>query len=385
MVLLFVDPVVRAVIIRWYEIVVRITPIIKYLMSESRNGHKLPVVLLLAAAGCLLAFSFATQAQSGRPTPTPTDSSGSIDDGDTIKVRTDEVMIPVTVRNSEGKRVEGLTPADFMIFDNGKRQEIAGFNRERTPVQVILLLDASGSVFEHMKFIRESAVKFVAALRPEDSVSVMQFADDVQLLQDWTPAGNSSAISKALNMRYRPGLSTSFYDGVYLAAKEQMAKVSGRKIIILLTDGIDMPKVKHANREDAIKALRYSEAALYVISLTAILRNNYDSATGNTKTRQIIRGYDPRQVKQDQQTINDAEDSLSAMAAISGGYMFLPIKEEDLKESLQAISEELRSQYIITYRPTAAPRSGEWRDIRVLVGSGGLEVQARDGYRGRAD
>ncbi|MEO6390739.1 MAG: VWA domain-containing protein [Pyrinomonadaceae bacterium] len=353
--------------------------------SKSSHRTNLSAVAFLAAAGFLLGLAIANQAQSGRPTPTPPDRTGSIDDGDTIKVRTDEVMIPVTVRNSEGKRVEGLTPADFMIFDNGKRQEIAGFNRERTPVQVILLLDASGSVFEHMEFIRESAIKFVAALRPEDSVSVMQFADDVQLLQDWTSAGNSSVISKALNKRYRPGLSTSFYDGVYLAAKEQMAKVSGRKIIILLTDGIDMPKVKHANRVDAVKALRYSEAALYVISLTGILRNNYQNATGNTKTKQVMRGYDPRQVKQDQQTINDAEDSLSEMATISGGYMFLPLLEEDLKESLQAISEELRSQYIITYRPTSAPRSGEWRDIKVLVGSGGLEVQARDGYRGRAD
>jgi VWFA-related protein len=308
-----------------------------------------------------------------------------VDDGDIIRIRSEEVMIPVTVRDREGKRVDGLNPAEFMIFDNGKRQEIAGFNRERTPVNVLFLLDASGSVFSHMRFIREAATKFARELRPVDSVCVMQFADEVELLQDWTPADNSAAIKRALNWRYKPGESTSFYDGVYLAAKDRMAGVSGRKLIILLTDGIDSPRKKHATREEAVNALRNSEAALYVISLTAVLRHQVDNMVGTTKKAQVLRGADPRDVDRVQQIINQSEDSLNQMAEVTGGRMFLPLEDDDLTVSLAAISEELRSQYIITYRPTPVPKADEWRQIKVLVGSGGYEVQARDGYHGRAD
>ncbi len=294
-------------------------------------------------------------------------------------------MIPVTVRDREGNRVDDLNPKEFMIFDNGKRQEIAGFNRERTPVNVLFLLDASGSVFSYMRFIREAATKFAAELRPVDKVCVMQFADSVELLQDWIPADNSSAIKRALNWRYKPGLTTSFYDGVYLAAKDRMRGVSGRKLIILLTDGIDSPQKRHSNREEAVNALRNSEAALYVISLTAILRHQVDDRVGTTKKAQVLRGADPRDVERIQQLINDSEDGLNQMAEVTGGRMFLPLEDDDLKVSLAAISEELRSQYIITYRPNPAPKAAEWRQIKVLVGSGGYEVQARDGYHGRAD
>jgi VWFA-related protein len=328
--------------------------------------------------------SMAAYAQSGRQ-PAPPDPPGSVDTGDVVKVRSDEIMITISVRDSDGKRVEDLAPTDFMIFDNGKRQEIAGFNRERTPVNVLLLLDASGSVFSHMRFIREAAGKFVRELRAVDNICVMQFADDVELLQDWTSAANTAAVTKALNWRYHPGESTSFYDGIYLAAKDRMSKVTGRKLIILLTDGIDAPKVKHASRDDSVHALKLSEAALYVISLTAVLRNNVDKSTGTTKKAQVLRGHDPRQVAQIQQVINQAEDSLNAMADATGGRMYLPLKDDDLKDSLEAISEELRSQYIITYRPNPAVKTDEWREIKVLVRTGGYDVQAREGYRGRSD
>lgn len=345
-----------------------------------RLGIGCPLALVILG---LLIGSSAALAQSGRQ-PLP-DTQVNPDDSDIIRIRSEEVLLPVTVRDREGNRVDGLNPKEFMIFDNGKRQEIVGFNRERTPVNVLFLLDASGSVFPHMRFIREAATKFARELRPVDNVCVMQFADEVELLQDWTPAGDSTAINRALNWRYKPGESTSFYDGVYLAAKDRMAGISGRKLIILLTDGIDSPIKRHSSREDAVNALRNSEAALYVISLTAVLRHRVDARVGTTKKAQVLRGADPREVDRFQQLLNDSEDALNQMAEVTGGRMFLPLEDDNLKDSLAAISEELRSQYIITYRPTPAPKPAEWRQVKVLVGSGGYEVQARDGYHGRAD
>ena len=321
--------------------------------------------------------------QSGRRAGTEgaaSNSVGSAED-DVLRVRTDEVMVPISVRDLEGKPVSGLTAEQFLIYDGGVRQEIASFNRERVPANIVLLLDASGSVFHQMRFIREAARSLLEGLLKEDQVCVMQFADRVELLQDWTSAANGAALAKALDWRYRPGQSTAFYDGLYLAAEEQLKGVNGRRIIILLTDGIDSSEGKRASFEEAVNAVRRAEASVYVVSLTASLREAIEKRTGGTFKR-LLSGYDPREVKRVLALIYESELRLERLAAQTGGRMFLPRRDEDLLPAYRAIAEELRSQYIITYRPRPRVEAGQWRRLRVLVLPGGYEVAAREGYRG---
>ncbi|HEX8748883.1 MAG TPA: VWA domain-containing protein [Pyrinomonadaceae bacterium] len=302
---------------------------------------------------------------------------------DVVRVRTEEVMVPVSVRSVDGKPVNGLTAESFLIYDNGMRQEIASFNRERVPANIVLLLDASGSVFHQMRFIREAARQFVEGLLKEDRVCVMQFADRVELLQDWTGAGDPAELAKAIEWSYRPGQSTAFYDGLYLAAEEQFKKTEGRRIIILLTDGMDTAEKRRASQSDALNAVRRAEASVYVVSLTASLREAVEKRTGGTFNR-LLRGYDPREVKRVLAMIDEAESSLERLASQTGGRMFLPRRDEDLLPAYKAIAEELRTQYIITYRPKPKVEAGEWRRVRVLVLPGGYEVAAREGYKGRS-
>jgi Ca-activated chloride channel family protein len=302
---------------------------------------------------------------------------------DVLRVRTEEVMVPVSVRSFDGKPVNGLTAESFLIYDNGKRQEIASFNRERVPANIVLLLDASGSVFHQMRFIREAARQFVEGLLKEDRVCVMQFADRVELLQDWTGAEDPAELAKAIEWRYRPGQSTAFYDGLYLAAEEQLKKREGRRIIVLLTDGIDTAEKRRASQSDALNAVRRAEASVYVVSLTASLREAVEKRTGGTLSR-LLRGYDPREVKRVLAMIDEAESGLERLASQTGGRMFLPRRDEDLLPAYKAIAEELRTQYIITYRPKPKVEAGEWRRLRVLVLPGGYEVAAREGYKGRS-
>ncbi|HEY0321130.1 MAG TPA: VWA domain-containing protein [Pyrinomonadaceae bacterium] len=301
---------------------------------------------------------------------------------DVLRVRTEEVMVPVSVRDVEGKPVNGLTAERFLVYDNGVRQDLASFNRERVPANIVLLLDASGSVFHQMRFIREAAQSFIEGLLKEDRVCVMQFADRVELLQDWTSAANAVELTKALEWRYHPGESTAFYDGLYLAAEEQLRKTEGRRIIILLTDGIDTAEVKRASLAEAVNSVRRAEASVYVVSLTASLREAVLRRTAGTFKR-LLGGYDPKEVKRVLALIDESEAKLEGLAAQTGGRMFLPRRDEELLPAYKAIAEELRTQYILTYRPKPRVEAGQWRRLRVLVLPGGYEVAAREGYKGR--
>lgn len=328
--------------------------------------------------------------QSGRKvTPsTSTQSSKGVEPweetDDVLRVRSEEILLPVSVRDWTGAPVGGLGEEHFLVYDNGVRQEIRSFNRYRVPANIVLLLDASGSVFSQMRLIREAAKGFVHGLLKEDRVCVMQFADRVELLQDWTGATETARLEKALDWRYHPGQSTTFYDGLYLAAQEQLSRVEGRRIIILLTDGIDTAERRHASFTEALNAVRRAEASVYVVSLTASLRALIERKTGGGwLSRLLAGGYDPRLVARYKALINGAEKLLTEVATQTGGRIFLPVEKEDLSPAYRAIAEELRTQYIITYKPSPRAAVGEWRRIRVLVTPGGYDVATREGYLGR--
>lgn len=352
-----------------------------------RNKRFIHITLcLLLGCGSLLTVangqSGRKQTEEKRDAPAASNQSTGEADDEVLRVRTEEVMVPVSVRDDLGRPVNGLTAERFLVYDNGVRQEIASFNRRRVPANIVLLLDASGSVFHQMRFIREAARQFVEGLLPEDRVCVMQFADRVELLQDWTGASDAATLSKALTWRYHPGESTAFYDGLYLAAEEQLKKLEGRRIIILLTDGIDTSERRRASFQEALSAVRRAEASVYVVSLTASLREAIEKRTGGSFKR-LLSGYDPREVKRVLALIDKAEAELSGLATETGGRMFLPRSDEELSPAYKAIAEELRTQYIITYRPRPRVKAGQWRRLRVLVLPGGYEVAAREGYRGR--
>lgn len=297
-----------------------------------------------------------------------------------LRVKTEEVLLPVSVRDATGLPVGGLGKDKFVVFDNGIRQEIASFNRERVPANIVLLLDASSSVFSQMRFIRDAAKRFVQGLVAGDKVSVMQFSDRVELLQDWTSATDLQPLLKSLDWRYHPGLRTNFYDGLYLAAEEQLKKVEGRRIIILLTDGLDTAEKPVVSYADALNAVRRVEASIYVVSLTANEREQVESKVGGSRLRRIFSGYNPKEATRYLALLEESENLLSSLAVKTGGAIFLPAKDEDLSTAYQAIANDLRSQYIITYSPQPHANAGQYRHVKVLVIDGDYEVGSREGY-----
>ena len=330
------------------------------------------ILALLAALSC------AALAQSGRRAQPPAAGGKEADEGVAVSVRTEEVILPITVRDSMGRLVPGLSPQDFFIYDNGQRQEIEEFNRRRVPVNVIFLLDASGSVFEKMDVIREAALAFIKTLAPEDRVAVIQFADKAQQLQDWT--GNYDDLKQALNWKYRPGRATAFYDGL-AAAAEKLKSVEGRRAVILLTDGVNTAGATSFGQ--GLAALQRVEAAVYVVSETEaqmrLLRRDTKGAAGFFN-RVLGAGY-YGQVKEYLALLERAERELTTLTEATGGRIYFPVENHDLSAAYAEVAAELKTQYIVTYVPTGGRAAdGEYHKVEVLVRGGGYQAHTRRGY-----
>lgn len=332
-----------------------------------------------------LAVSVAGQEGATSPTKGEAGKRAAAEEAedDVVRVRTDEVLLAVSVRDAQGHLVGGLERERFMVYDNGRRQELEGFRRRRVPASVLLLLDASSSVFRQMELIRRAAGGFVEGLEAEDRVSIMQFADQVRLLSGWTAASEKAALLKSLNWNYRPGERTSFYAGLSAAARAQMERTEGRRIIVLLTDGIDTTKGGAAGWEQALADVRRAETSVYVISLTASMRAALERERGGRLRRLLAGSYERLFISRYLEMINRSESLLEQLATESGGRLFLPLEETDLAPAYSAIAEELREQYVLTYKPEPKPSAGEWRRVEVLVAPGGYEVSARKSYFGR--
>ena len=174
----------------------------------------------------------------GPPPPVPTfkQSEPEVGQGETISVETTEVMMPVTVRDANGRLVKDLTRNDFLVFENDREQPLSEVALRQVPVDVILMIDSSSSAASNLDDFRRAAEGFAARLREDDRISLIKFDDSIQVLQDWTKSRYQ--LRRALN-RVEPGMFTRFNDALFVAAREQYGTTRSRRAAIILTDGID--------------------------------------------------------------------------------------------------------------------------------------------------
>lgn len=334
----------------------------------SRTG-----VRILAAFAITFTLLASGAAQSGRrPVPKPVESAPQDAPDADVQLGTEEVLLGVTVRDLDGRPVTGLTADDFIVAEDRARQELTSCTVATRPVNVVLVLDASGSVFSELRSIRSAAEKFVAALGPEDQVSVVQFADKVELLQDWT--SDRDQIRHALDWRYKGGEATALWDALYLAAEEQLSKVEGRRAIILLTDGIDSKSKISA--ELARAALDRAGPTVFVVSKASALIEQIRPYAGKGG---VLAGTS-RQAREAIEQLKASEETLRALADRYGGRLFAPLNDTDLASAYAEVATELKQQYVLTYVPKNEARDGRWRSIEIFLTRPGLTARTRKGY-----
>jgi Ca-activated chloride channel family protein len=301
------------------------------------------------------------------PTPRPVPGRDQ-DDVQVDPVFTREVQLPITVMDKKEQPVAGLKMSDFIVFEDKQPQQIVSFRDESagTPIYVAVLMDTSTSAAAKLRFEKESAKDFlytVVRVR-KDKAAFATFDEDVNLLQDFTD--KLDKLDTAVDSVKKPGTTTALYDAVWRMCDEKMRGISGRRVIVVITDGEDTSS--RARLEEAIEMAQRTETIIFAISTKA----GFSS---------VVPGVEAGTVK------DDDDKKLDKLADATGGKAFFIGDRLDLERAFTRVAKELRGQYIVTYRPTNKNYDGSYRRIEVKLAAerDGLKIRTRRGYTARAD
>lgn len=271
----------------------------------------------------------------------------------TITKRVNEVSVLFTATDRHGKFVKNLGENDFQVLDDHKPpQSIVDFRSETDlPLRLGLLVDSSGSVTSRFGFEQQAATQFLTQIiRPGfDQAFVASFNTKSQVTQDFTD--QVPALSDAIG-RLRPGGGTALYDAIFHACHNKLLNITHerplRKALIVLSDGED--NQSYVTLQEAIDMAQRAEVIIYAISTD-------DSGL-------VMRG----------------DGVLEKLADATGGRAFFPFKVKDISKSFGAIEDELRSQYIVAYKPAEFQNDGRYRSIEISAANKNLHVRSRKGY-----
>jgi Ca-activated chloride channel homolog len=307
---------------------------------------------------------------------------GETIEDDTLRVNTSLVTVPVAVLDRNGKYIPNLQRRDFHVFDNGIEQRVAYFAKVDAPFTVVLLIDTSNSTGISMDQMQEAAISFVRLLKEEDRVMVMSFDDRIRVLSE--PTSDRAALIQAIR-RTRNGGSTRLYDAVRDVLRKRLSKISGRKAVVLFTDGVDTSSMS-ATYEGTIRDALESDGAVYSVSYNTanslpinagglprrgggILNFPFPGTGGGVGG---VGGPGPAEYRRGDQYLHE-------IAAESGGRFFRGDSLAGLSSAFAELADELRRQYSIGYYPPAG-QAGQRRNIKVRVNQPNLVVKARETY-----
>jgi VWFA-related protein len=309
--------------------------------------------------------------------PPAANSSTTTDtDSDVVKVETDLVTIPVSVYDRNGLYIPGLLAKDFRIFEDGKEQQIAYFGTSDKPFTVVLLLDTSPSTSYKIEEIRAAARAFVDQLKPADQVLVISFDSGVHVHGEMT--SDRQAIYRSID-KANFGGGTSLYDAVDVALRKQLAKIDGRKAIVLFTDGVDTSSRR--SYDFTLDEAEESESLIFPIYYNTFFDTQSDGGLGTINggmipkvNNSVVRGTSSEEYALGRRYLED-------LAAYTGGRVFRPESTPGgLTAAFEGIAEELRRQYNIGYIPTDEGKPGQRKQIKVRVSRPNLVVRNRDSY-----
>ena len=339
--------------------------------SSPEKSQKLPRPAALGRGGALV-----RDPGSGELHAVANDSTGGVPDG-AIRSRVTLVQVPCTVTAPDGTDVRGLAQSDFRLFEDGASQDIASFDDAATPAGIALVIDASPSIFHALADMRDAARALAANLSPSDEIAVVSFSSAPHLLLPFSK--NRTMLDRAIDSQYLAKVENSsesqIYESVFLAARELFAGRTGRKAIVLLTDGQDsglgltwdprsmMPNTgAGASRlafDDVARELGSDGIALFIVSTEN--RPRAMTAEWLEEHRgEVLVTAEARRQNMPNYTLNLAE-----LARRAGGQMYFLREIGNLSEIYRRIALAIRAQYTLGYYPSAGTAHPGWRQLRV--------------------
>lgn len=312
-------------------------------MIQSRwSNHSFRVWLLTATVSLLSAV---LTAQS-------TTQAASDEEQTTFSVTTALVELPISVIDSDGNFVSGLTSQNFRVYEDGKPQAITLFEREDLPVTVGLIVDHSRSMGPKLSAVTAAVSSFAHSSNPEDEMFVVEFSDRVwlELFGGQPFTSDVGVLENAINSVAAEG-QTALYDGVYEGLERLSLGHRNKKALIIVSDGGD--NVSRRKYGEVLTLARQSQAVIYAIGLI--------KESGAEEDPRILKG----------------------LCKDTGGLAFFPDTVETVTDISVRIAQDLRQQYTVGYTPPKNVRTGVFHKIQVRVsapGKGKMQVRTRAGY-----
>ncbi|MEJ7624087.1 MAG: VWA domain-containing protein [Pyrinomonadaceae bacterium] len=298
------------------------------------------------------------------PTPTPS-SPGQAESDDVIKVDSALVPIPVSVLDAAGRAVGTLKITDFELKIDGKAAEIGDLARSETPIRLAMIFDNSSSVTIAREFEKQAAVRFFQRVirADKDMAALFSLADYTRLEQPLTR--DITLLTAAVENFPEPKGATALLDGIIRVA-QYLKSAQGRRVVVIVSDGEDTYSELETTLEGVIKSLLVNDCQVYVVKTKDF--ENYKRTGlrgGNANIRALT-----------------AERRMIEIAAQTGGAVYSPIDEDEMRDAFERISGELSQQYVLSYYPEAErDKRGEFRTISLTVrAKQNLTVRTRKGY-----
>ena len=367
----------------------------------------------ISLVGLLVVTGFLNSALSQvgrRPEPSPTPPS---EEQEAVRVFTEEVRLPVVALDQYGHYDPTLEPDDVLVLEDGVSQQVRSVRH--IPANVLLLLDTGGELsglggsFKQTSLTRQVAIEVMNQVPAGTSLAVMQFSNNVELIQSWT--ADKEVVLKVLKTKLSPGKRARFSDALVAASRLLKDKPEGSRHIVLITDGVDTAGAK-TSRADAIKQLAAARATVHIISYTEFVRQQKEGRTPGISIGEVSSAHDPitatdptlppgttrnpsfgvsirfdpamkRQRKAYEADVKKSQQVLTALAEEMGGRIFLPINSEEMISQAREAARDIGAEYVVTYRPKrplAAAKRGEYRRIEVAPRRVGLSLRSRKGY-----
>ncbi len=325
--------------------------------------------------------------QTPAPSSSPAQTREEVDANDVVRVETTLVTIPVSITDRDGRYIPDLRKEDFRIYEDGVEQEVAYFAAVEKPFTVVLMIDTSSSVWQKLGRIRDAANAFVDQLRPADQVMVVSFAGGFTV--QCAPTTDRQKIRKAISDTGR-GLSTHLYDALDALMRKHLKNITGRKAVVLFTDGVDS-RSGHATYESTVSAAEELDALIYPIRYdTYDPTADHGAPSSGMPRLPGILGRLPIPTigiggggssASGRRAYERGTRYLHDLAELTGGRYYEASRDlRDLDQAFSHIAEELRRQYSLGYYPQQGGHAGVRRRIRVRVNRAELAVRARDSY-----
>ncbi len=336
-----------------------------------------------------------------------------------IRVDTQLVDVPVAVVSANGMPVRGLKASNFVVTEDGKRQDISDFSTTTEPFEVALLLDTSGSTRSDLHLIQSAAQYFIASLRPGDRVAIVAFNTERNENQAFavnelvSPLTSDRRRLRAAIDNIKTSNGTPYYDSLLQVVDKVFRdppreEFRGRRALVALTDGVDS-----TSAADFVEAKeRLGEAGIISFFIQVDTREFFEEGllgdcqvATRFSAAQIRRYYRSIKAKNLEKAVSFcqlgdferlavskklyeiADIEMTDLATISGGKVFPVGDLNEARSAFKNVADEIGTKYSLGYYSSNDRRDGTYRKIKVELKGlpAGTKVSARDGYTAPAD